>query len=742
MLGFTALGVYPLGRSTPSPVTYSVTADAAGAAELFASVAAHYVAWPALAASSARDLGAILEATANGAAHSAGIVELSAGASADTGAPLESNATVVFTADTAAQFEALASAQAHGSGIPEFSAGSAGHSGAAGELSASAAGHVPAQAEEKGGAARDLAAPLESLAIAAFVADTAAKIEFSSSSAAHVSPPAESAASAAVHGAAPIESAAGIGAHAAGQLAPVAGVAADAGAKAESLSGIARHIAAGLEFASGMAFHYVPALSSISGVAAHLQSLLSTVSGLAQDVAGYFEGLGVGSVPTGKTYYVSPPLLAVETGAGTQSNPFRTWYYPQRVMVPGDTLFINGGTYGAKLYIGASGAPGAYLTFKGDPNNRPLIRETSGHACEIQNGESWIRVTGLDVNTTDLLGSGFYNEAGPLYSHHIIVDSNIFHDCPSAGIQINRADYVAVTNNICYGNAKTSNLDTSGISVFQPANVYDYATGYHIVVAGNLCYDNANYVPKPSAGTVTDGNGIICDDFDHIQGGFASIYPKFLSKSLVANNICVNNGGSGVRNYMSSQVDILNNIIWGNAQNPAGTRNADLMVHVYGGSDINVNGNISVCNSVQGQYQHGRGGEEYSLDGTPTGDAWGNNILFSDASGVAEECTSSPGFAFAASNLVVDPVFANPTRFSGPGTTYAQALAAFTPTANGITIPATVTLPAWATGGGTIATLFSDPLLISLSFARSLLSASQARTLSALSTARNLISRI
>jgi hypothetical protein len=104
-----------------------------------------------------------------------------------------------------------------------------------------------------------------------------------------------------------------------------------------------------------------------------------------------------------------------------------------------------------------------------------------------------------------------------------------------------------------------------------------------MTIRGNLLYNNKCLVPQITKSTPTDGNGIIIDR----NQDFA-----YAGRTLVVNNISVNNGGSGIHTFHSSHVDILNNTSWHNCQ--VLTNYGEIFASDYS-SDVNLFNNICVA---------------------------------------------------------------------------------------------------------------------------------------------------
>ena len=81
----------------------------------------------------------------------------------------------------------------------------------------------------------------------------------------------------------------------------------------------------------------------------------------------------------------------------------------------------------------------------------------------------------------------------------------------------------------------------------------DNGPGAHIIVSGNLAYNNAQLVPTDGAGKITDGEGIILDT-----------NPDYTGEILVQNNTVYNNGSSGIESFLTNNAVITGNTVYGN----------------------------------------------------------------------------------------------------------------------------------------------------------------------------------
>jgi hypothetical protein len=227
----------------------------------------------------------------------------------------------------------------------------------------------------------------------------------------------------------------------------------------------------------------------------------------------------------------------------------------------------------------------------------PIVEFSAWNGIEITGGASYVEINGFEVKgfrgTLDnrtvagaeaqyatystcagLAVNPIYNGNGITVkdgnnkittdnSHHIRILNCKVHDCGGGGIQVSGGDYITIEDNEVYRNAWYSVYANSGISIYQPYN-YDAGTNHKIIVQRNKSYDNDSKVKWQVGCKFSDGNGIIIDDTRNGQN--TSSYGVYAGKTLVANNIASNNGGSGIHAFASNNVDIVFNVSYLNGQ--------------------------------------------------------------------------------------------------------------------------------------------------------------------------------
>lgn len=296
---------------------------------------------------------------------------------------------------------------------------------------------------------------------------------------------------------------------------------------------------------------------------------------------------------------------------------------------PGDNVYLAAGNYYPPIaeapynnlgISGINGTPTSWITVKNEPGTRPCIYFNANIYNGLNiNNSTYIHIEGLELvgNSND---TGAFGICVAGSSHHIQLVKNVIHNFGGNGIGGSASQYL-IEGNVCYNNCKRAHWGPSGISVWEPmmqnTNNTDFGgplgnpgNAYSIIIRNNTCYDNVETYANPATNSITDGHGIICDDFQHTQ----SPGSPFIGKTLICNNLCYNNGGRGIELYLSDKVDVFNNTVYQNL----GNLNGDGEL----GNDGNTNrffNNISWPST-------GHVGSETGQSGASDGGTWSNNL--------------------------------------------------------------------------------------------------------------------
>ena len=370
----------------------------------------------------------------------------------------------------------------------------------------------------------------------------------------------------------------------------------------------------------------------------------------------------------GTNYYVSASGNNSNDGK-TTALAFLTIQKASDLTVAGDTVFVMTGVYnstsGPILNVTRSGAANGYITYKALKGNTPRITASGNVWNAIIINGSYIVFEGFELignnsNITyqDALKS--YNDqasgaSGPNASfntngisiggpntesklpHHVTIRGCKVHDFPGGGISSIQADYTTIENNLVYNNGWYMVYGGSGISILTPIN-WDKTTGYKNIIRNNICNTNKTTIPWISQKKLSDGNGIIIDVNQQGYNEQSSSTPSpnaYTGRTLVENNVSVNNGGSGIHTFKADHVDILNNTAYNN-----GT--------VVGYPDIFTNAcqDVNIINNIM----YARTGGDCNSKPQNATEIYSHNIYFN----------GKVGFQ-GTSDVIADPEFVNPS---------------------------------------------------------------------------------
>ena len=310
-----------------------------------------------------------------------------------------------------------------------------------------------------------------------------------------------------------------------------------------------------------------------------------------------------------KNYFVSGTGNDWNNDGLSINTPFLNLQRAADLTLPGDTVFAMNGTYSVDydkvLIIKRSGTADKWITYRNYPGHKPkiLLKSTTWFAIHII-GASYITIDGFEIegnnsnvtleyawsqrknmNDPSTSGNGIgidEDKVANKVPHHIILQNNTVYKLGGGGMG-GGGDYITIRNNLVYECGFYSPYGNSGISIFLPRDIDNY-TGYKIFVINNISHSNRNYIPffgYNNGCCITDGNGVILDTYKETN---------YRGKTLVANNLVYNNGGSGIHSFVSTNIDMVNNTAYMNGQTDPDQYNPDnVQGEIYARSSTNVN---------------------------------------------------------------------------------------------------------------------------------------------------------
>ena len=289
------------------------------------------------------------------------------------------------------------------------------------------------------------------------------------------------------------------------------------------------------------------------------------------------------------TYYVSNSGSDINSDEQAQdrSTPFQTIARALFVARAGDTVIVADGTYNEEIFLENNGTAEADITLRAENEHGARILGFI-HGRDV----SYITIDGFDITNSN---EGAISQGIVFFSsHHITISNNLARDSFGGGISFNQSDSILIEGNTVSGNAFFQPDAHSGISVYQPQVLDDAEGEYGIIIRNNISFENASLVPNQNCcggNLITDGSGIVLDDFRNSQdGGNGIVYSR---RTLVENNLVYDNGGPGIHLFLASSIDIRNNT----AVNNLRVLNFGSNINVQNSNDVNVFNNIAVSGS-------------------------------------------------------------------------------------------------------------------------------------------------
>ena len=189
------------------------------------------------------------------------------------------------------------------------------------------------------------------------------------------------------------------------------------------------------------------------------------------------------------------------------------------------------------------------------------------------------------------------------------------HDVPACGICSARSNgYNDFRYNRIWKTSAFSRYQQSGISLFNNRNApnsptpnVDPQTGYSDYLIGNMVWGS-----QVELGRTTDGNCIIIDNNNGVQK-----VPAFRGRTLIANNVCVANGGRGIHMLKSDNIDVVHNTLYhdlrGAQKRGGGLDQHQGEISVYYSSNLRIVKNLSIALAYGNVYDTGATGANVQL---------------------------------------------------------------------------------------------------------------------------------
>ena len=279
----------------------------------------------------------------------------------------------------------------------------------------------------------------------------------------------------------------------------------------------------------------------------------------------------------------------------TEATAFATPQHAIDVAQAGDVVVLTGGTYanppGTKgttpvVEFARAGTPAAWITLRGAPGATAIVDAAGRQAIHVQKGRAgeglaYLEIRGLTVRgdadagrtryadeigkqtpNVDAMGIVLWGRGAGV--HHVRVAENAVEWCTSDGIHLDSVDWFAIERNVIRSNCwLTIGYAPAGLSVMKYANFDAVDDVPKLLIAGNRVSGNKLTVMNMPNGkdpktSFFNGNGILIDANAENPPAVAA------GRTLVQNNLVVNNGGGGIQLWGNHRLDLVNNTVVNN----------------------------------------------------------------------------------------------------------------------------------------------------------------------------------
>ena len=262
-------------------------------------------------------------------------------------------------------------------------------------------------------------------------------------------------------------------------------------------------------------------------------------------------------------WYVSP--IGTSAGAGTAASP---WDLQTALdgaggkVLPGDTVWIRGGTYPAGGSLTRSGSSSAQITFSGFPGETAIIKQ------QFSGTASYVTIRNL---TFEGPINAATNQVYLHNCHHVVFTRNEIRNGDfHAGLSVDESNNMTITYNYIHDNGVDPSHD-HGI-------YFKTTTGAGTVIANNLLVHNAARGLSLHDNTGVGVFDVVVAHNTVVGNGSTGILVNDGDRNTLVNNIAVGNGDKTgqdqIRVVSGNANKIWNNLTWhASAPSRAGIEN-------------------------------------------------------------------------------------------------------------------------------------------------------------------------
>lgn len=270
----------------------------------------------------------------------------------------------------------------------------------------------------------------------------------------------------------------------------------------------------------------------------------------------------------GNVYYVSNN--GSDYNPGTKSSPWRTIEKATHSLLPGDTVYIRGGTYSEHVIIYKSGIPGNFVKYCAYPGESVVI-DGSGidwgydwDSLLALSGQSYIWLSGLKVVNSRWFGIGDYPDGEGC--DNIVIENCSTYNTRSSGIAFGNASYLTIE-----GNSVARACSSPSQEAISMSNVDHFCIRYNSVT--DCAREGIDAKQGCTNGKIYDNEVRNCGNGDYVArpGIYIDAFSKQINNIEVYNNkvtgcpqgICIAAEMGGILKNVNIHHNDIANCLWG-----------------------------------------------------------------------------------------------------------------------------------------------------------------------------------
>ena len=301
------------------------------------------------------------------------------------------------------------------------------------------------------------------------------------------------------------------------------------------------------------------------------------------------------------TYYVAPD--GSDAGAGTQSDPWRTFQHAADTAQAGDTVCFRGGTYPVDedIHLSQSGTAGAVITFIAYPGSganpeTPVLdrgRSQGSGLLVLDQYTSYLRISGFTLRGFTIWGMEFSGENRHVHLDHLEIEGGeaairfTYGESAESPPEEGPVEYITLEDSRIHGSeysavdcnpgpcnhmvVRRTEIYSTGLvgEAFYGSDGLEFARGYPVLVEDCYVHDNGgDGIDLNSRDRAGHATGVVVRRNRVVRNHLNGI--KLWAGGRMENNVVTGQGDSAVWiGTFTSTLEVINNTVAYNMWDPS-----------------------------------------------------------------------------------------------------------------------------------------------------------------------------